>query len=154
MLNQRAMNQYNYANAAGVLNASPQQVISLLMQGALDRMTSAKGCIANDDIAGRNLLLGKAIDIIDCLKSSLEHKHDEEMTANLDSLYDYMNQRLFQANLKNSPDIIDEVYGLLNTIYDGWKQLEEQGPELASQGQATSVSPTMQSQQAIREFAK
>ncbi|MEC8429137.1 MAG: flagellar protein FliS, partial [Pseudomonadota bacterium] len=60
MLNQRAMNQYNYANAAGVLNASPQQVISLLMQGALDRMTSAKGCIANDDIAGRNLLLGKA----------------------------------------------------------------------------------------------
>lgn len=153
MLNQRAMNQYNYANAAGVLNASPQQIISMLMQGALDRMNSAKGCIANSDIAGRNHLLGKAIDIIDCLKNALEHKHDEEMTANLDSLYDYMTQRLFQANLKNSADIIDEVHGLLSTIYDGWKQLEEQGPELASQPMKTnSVSPN--SSQSIREFAK
>ncbi|GAA5316129.1 MAG: flagellar export chaperone FliS [Candidatus Pelagadaptatus aseana] len=129
MYRQNAMQQYRHAQASAAIDSSPYKVISMLMQGALDRMVSAKGCIANNDIAGRNHFIGKAADIIDCLKNSLEHKHDEEMTNNLDNLYDYMARRLFHANLKNCPDTIDEVYGLLDTIYDGWKELEDKLPD-------------------------
>lgn len=131
-----AISQYKHAHAAAAIDSCPYKIISLLMQGAIDRMTQAKGCIKHNDIAGRNRYIGKAVEIIECLKHSLEHKHDESMTANLDSLYDYMGRRLFQANLKNSSDIIDEVIGLLSTIFDGWKELEAKLPD-------SGVSPAM-----------
>ena len=156
MLNQRAMNQYKYANATAVVGASPYRVITLLMQGALDRLSQAKGCIRNNNISGRNESLKKASDIIDCLKGSLDHKHDEAMTQNLNSLYDYMIVQLFQANLKNDASLVDEVSDLLATILDGWSQLGENSASLAESNapeqnrhnaimhQANDVSPSAQ----------
>jgi flagellar protein FliS len=129
MQQRNAINQYRHAHASAAIDSSPYKIITLLMQGALDRMTTAKGCIEHNNIAGRNDALNKAIDIIDCLKSSLEHKYDEKMTTNLDNLYEYMGRRLFQANLKNSPDIIDEVAGLLGTIFEGWNELQDKLPD-------------------------
>jgi flagellar protein FliS len=120
-----ALRQYQQVNAQAVVDASPYKVITLLMQGALDRMASAKACISQKDIEGRNRYIGKAVDIIDCLKESLNHKHDAEMTRNLDSLYDYMSRQLFVANASNDPAVIDEVAQLLGTIFDGWKMLEK-----------------------------
>ena len=155
MLNQRAMSQYKYANAAAVVGASPYRVISLLMQGALDRLSQAKGCIRNNNIEARNNLIKKATDIIECLQGSLDHKHDKAMTQNLNDLYDYMIVQLFQANLKNDASIVDEVSDLLATILDGWSQLGEDGASLAQPSteplqarrntmlhQANDVSPT------------
>ncbi|BFM16581.1 flagellar export chaperone FliS [Maricurvus nonylphenolicus] len=129
MYNRQAMNQYRQVNAQAAVDSSPYKIITLLMQGALDRMTSAKGCIQHNNIEGRNQFINKAVDIIDCLKESLVHKHDEEMTANLENLYDYMSRRLFEANAENNAVMIDEVYGLLNTIFDGWKELEGKLPD-------------------------
>lgn len=129
MYNRQAMNQYRQVNAQAAVDSSPYKIITLLMQGALDRMTSAKGCIQHNDIEGRNRFINKAVDIIDCLKESLVHKHDEDMTANLENLYDYMSRRLFEANAENNEVMIDEVYGLLNTIFDGWKELEGKLPD-------------------------
>ncbi len=143
MYNRQAMNQYRQVNAQAAVDSSPYKIITLLMQGALDRMTSAKGCMERSDIEGRNHFINKAVDIIDCLKESLVHKHDEEMTANLENLYDYMSRRLFEANAENNPVKVDEVAGLLGTIFDGWKELEGKLPDaglsLAPQNQPATA---------------
>jgi flagellar protein FliS len=48
---------------------------------------------------------------------------DAEMTANLDSLYDYMQRRLLEANLRNDVTIVDEVSDLLQTIKAAWDDI-------------------------------
>jgi flagellar protein FliS len=40
-------------------------------------------------------------------------------------LYDYMNQRLLQANLKNDPAILDEISRLLTELKGAWESIRQ-----------------------------
>ena len=48
------------------------------------------------------------------LKASLDLKAGGELGERLAALYDYMGERLLQANLHNRPELIDEVSRLLS----------------------------------------
>ncbi|UTW46380.1 flagellar export chaperone FliS [bacterium SCSIO 12696] len=104
-------------------DASPKQLISKLLNGALDRIASAKGAISRDENAQKGELLGKAIAIVDGLRASLDHERGGEIAGNLASLYDYMEQRLVEANLNNDIEGLDEVAGLLKEIKAGWDDM-------------------------------
>lgn len=129
MQRNNALHQYQQVNVqTGVNGASPHKLVSLLMSGALERMAKAKGYLERNDVENRNRYIGKTVDIIEALRDSLDHKHNPQMTANLERLYEYMTYRLFQANAHNDAKAIDEVSELLGGIYDAWKQLEHQQP--------------------------
>ena len=53
--------------------------------------------------------IGKAIGIIGGLREGLDLQKGGELGANLDSLYQYMLSRLFEANVKNDTVLLDEV---------------------------------------------
>ena len=44
----------------------------------------------------------------------------------LESLYDYMERTLFEANAKNDVAKLDEVADLLRSIKDGWDGIREE----------------------------
>lgn len=122
----RALRQYQKVNShAQISEATPHQLVQLLMQGGLDRMAQAKGAISRGDVAQKGLMLGKAVDIIGGLREGL----DKTKAANpddidrLDSLYAYMASRLTEANLHSDPAIIDEVAQLLITVKSGWDEI-------------------------------
>ena len=108
---------------SGITDATPHQLISKLFTGALDRIASAKGAISRDQQAQKGELLGKAIAIVDGLRASLDHEAGGEIATNLASLYDYMEQRLLEANLNNDIERLDEVAGLLKEIKAGWDEM-------------------------------
>lgn len=144
MYSRKAINQYQHNNAAAVVDASPHKVITLLMQGALDRMAQAKGFIQNQQLEGRNNAINKTADIIDYLRHSLSHDHNSELSANLDSLYDYMLRRLFEANLNNSCEPVDEVAQLLGSVYSSWVKIGEQNTNTGSDLAYHQESPQAQ----------
>ncbi|MGJ8690351.1 MAG: flagellar export chaperone FliS [Gammaproteobacteria bacterium] len=118
---QNALAQYKRINTESALEgASPHQLIQMLINGALERLSQAKGAIGRNDMAQKGVLLGKTVSILGGLQDSLDTEADEAITANLDSLYDYMQRRLLEANVKNDTEILDEVSGLLMTIKEGW----------------------------------
>ncbi len=118
---QSALAQYKRINTESALEgASPHQLIQMLLNGALDRLSQAKGAMARNDVAQKGVMIGKAVSILGGLQDSLDASADEQITGNLDSLYDYMQRRLLEANVKNDPDLLDEVSDLLLTIKDGW----------------------------------
>jgi flagellar protein FliS len=43
----------------------------------------------------------------------------------LDSLYDYIQRRLLEANLKSSETALDEVADLMRKIKEGWDGIEQ-----------------------------
>jgi flagellar secretion chaperone FliS len=119
-----ALNQYKSVGVqSGMTDATPHQMITMLLDGALDRIASAKGAIARKEIARKGELLGSAIAIIDGMRASLDYKVGGEIAANLGSLYDYMERRLLEASAASDQTMLDEVSSLLKEIKAGWESI-------------------------------
>ena len=137
----RAINQYAHVNHQSLINeASPHQLIAMLINGALERLTFAKGCIERNEIANKAIMLGKAMDIIGGLQNSLDMENGGEISTNLDDLYNYMNRRLLVANSKNDISAVDEVIDLMNNIKAGWDGIPQEFHHLSASGEPTENS--------------
>ena len=116
--------QYKRINTESALvQASPHQLIQMLMNGALERLIQAKAAMERGDTALKGHLIGKATDILTGLQSSLDSKHSPDLVDKLNALYDYMQRRLFEANIKNDPGMIDEVSDLMRTVKSSWDEI-------------------------------
>jgi flagellar protein FliS len=114
------------ATHGAAVEAEPHQLISLLMDGALERLLSARGSIERGDLVTKAGLLHRVGAIIDELRCSLDHTAGGAVAANLDRLYEYMMRRVLAANLKNDVAAIDEVLKLLRQIRDSWNAIPQQ----------------------------
>ena len=116
-----AMNAYSNTHAhSATADASPHKLIALLLTGAIDRVSQARGAIERRDIAKRGELIGKAISIVSNLQSVLDLEQGGEVARNLDALYDYMQRRLVIASRDADPAVLEEVAKLLGEIKAGW----------------------------------
>jgi flagellar protein FliS len=126
-MNQAALSQYRSVGVqGGITDANPHQLISMLLGGALDRIAAAKGAMQRGDIGRRGELLSSAIAIVDGLRASLDHSSGGEIAGNLASLYDYMEQRLVEANVSGEAQLLDEVSALLTDIRAGWEGIPDE----------------------------
>ena len=121
-----AMAQYGKVAAESeVAYASPHRLVQMLMEGALDKVATAKGQIGRGDMEGKSRHITWAISIINGLRSSLDMDAGGEIAVNLDDLYSYMTRRLIDANVDNSADALDEVSGLMIEIKGAWDSMPE-----------------------------
>jgi len=111
-----------------VESATPHRLIQMLMEGALQRIASAKHQLKSGDIPGKGQQISWAISMIDGLRASLDKSGsgDHSIAQNLDDLYDYMIRRLFEANLRDESEYLDEVTGLLEQIKDAWDAIPQE----------------------------
>ena len=125
----RASSVAAYQSAAahgGVDAADPHRLIVMLMDGALERIQTARGCIARGDAAEKARLLNRAVSIVGELRGSLDMKNGGQIAVNLSELYDYMARRLLKATSENRVELLDEVTGLLNEIRSAWVSIAPQ----------------------------
>jgi flagellar protein FliS len=123
----KGANQYRQVGMTSeVEGADPHRLIQMLMEGALTRMSQAKTMIEEKDHEGKARLLGRVMEIIATLQSSLDHEKGGDISANLDRLYDYMNRRLLEASSSNDISMIDEVMSLLLEIKSGWDGIRDE----------------------------
>lgn len=116
-----AMQSYAAVGAeTSVIDADPHRLIHLLLDGALSRIAAAKGHMQRGEVAQKGECIGKAIGIVSGLRSSLNREQGGEIASNLESLYDYTELRLLQANVQNEPRHLDEVAKLLGEIKSAW----------------------------------
>lgn len=123
---------YQNTSVQAVHYASPHELVSMLMNGAIERISQARGALQRGDTARKGERIGKAIAIIDNLRASLDAEQGGEVAVNLASLYDYMERRLLQANLKSDDAALEEVQRLLKEIKAGWDGIAEQVGQAAS----------------------
>lgn len=121
-----ALKQYGEVGTnVGVISANPHQLIQMLLDGALERISQAKGHMLRGEISRKGELIGKAIGIIDGLRMSLNAEEGADIASNLDDLYDYMGRRLLAANVENNTGYLDEVVSLLNEIRGAWQAIPQ-----------------------------
>ncbi len=122
-----ALNAYSKMSVqTAVDGASPHRLIQMLMEGALDKISTAKGCMERGEVAAKGKQISWAISIIGGLRSSLDKDVGGDLAQNLEDLYDYMEHRLVEANLNNQPELLDEVAALLRQIKSGWDGIADQ----------------------------
>lgn len=125
MVSQQALSQYQQVNTvAAAENASPHKLIQMLMQGCLQRIAEAKGAFQRGDVSTKGVAIGKAINIVAGLQGSLNKEVANPLPQQLEALYDYMQRRLLEANMKNDETALDEVAGLMRKVKEGWDSIE------------------------------
>lgn len=124
MINKKALDGYGRGAVESEVNfASPHRIIQMLMEGALSKIATAKGCIVRNDIAEKSRQITWGMNIIQGLRTSLDAQKGGDVAANLDSLYEYMGRRLLEANVTNDVAILDEVSSLLMEVKAGWDNI-------------------------------
>ncbi|WP_211466619.1 flagellar export chaperone FliS [Collimonas silvisoli] len=122
---------------SAVMSASPQQLLTMLFEGARAAISMARHHMSGGDIVAKGNAISKAVSIIDSgLKASLDPEAGgsagAELAANLAALYDYINQRLLFANLHNDPAMLDEADRLLENIASAWREINAGQKDAAS----------------------
>lgn len=121
------MQQYQSVGVeTSIMDADPHRLIQLLFQGALDSLSMAKGAIERGEIEARNNSLNKVIQIVGGLRDFLDQEKGGEIAVNLEQLYEYIELRLFEANVKNDVQLVDECSGLLKQISSAWTEIRPQ----------------------------
>jgi len=112
---------FNAYKQNSVTTASPGELTLMLYNGCLKFLTKAKDAIEVKDVQEKNTNIQKAQAIINELMVTL--KQDQPITQQMLPLYDFMNRRLIEANIKNDTAMIDEVIELTTEFRDTWKQV-------------------------------
>ncbi|HEX6993026.1 MAG TPA: flagellar export chaperone FliS [Gammaproteobacteria bacterium] len=121
-----AMRHYHEIGVeAQVADATPHRLVQMLLDGAAARVAAAKGAMEAGETARKAELIGRVIDIVAHLRAALDADAGGELAANLDALYEYMERRLLEANLRNEPALLDEVSSLLKELQSGWRAIAD-----------------------------
>jgi flagellar protein FliS len=132
----------NVSLESNLSSADPHKLIQMLYQGALLAIAAGKNQMLRGETAAKGASISKAITIIDeGLKLALNMEAGGALAQNLADLYDYMNQRLLQANLKNDPAMLDEVSRLLTELQGAWESIRQPIVATAPAPVAQQINP-------------
>lgn len=109
---------------AQTARATPVQLVLILMNGLLEELARARAHVAAKRFEQKAISLDRCIEIINGLSSALDVDAGGELVKNLARLYDYCAWRLYNAGLKLSTEMIDEVAVMLSTLQSGWLSVQ------------------------------
>lgn len=112
---------YQQNKAVGAGDADPHQLISMLLDGAIERINQAIGFIVHGNVPGKGEAISKAVAIVGELRASLDPKADAALSQRLESLYEYVTRRLLYAQLNDSRAALAECVQLLTPVREGWQ---------------------------------
>lgn len=102
-------------------SVTPYEVISLLLEGALERVEQAQETLSKGDTQAAGELMGRLVGIVNGLRNSLDFDNGGEVAVNLDSLYEYITARILEAEAENGLEVLSEAGELLSQVKDGWQ---------------------------------
>lgn len=117
-----------YSNAASIYQensvstASSAKLLLMLYEGAIKFCRFAEMAIDERNVEIRNKNLIKVQNIITELTITL-NKDAGEVAEQLSSLYEYMQNELIQANVKNDKGKVTGVKNMLQELHDVWYQI-------------------------------
>jgi len=106
-----------------ISTASPEAIVAKLFQGAIRHARRARDLEESSDLPARGQAISKAVAIVGELRSSLDHERGGEIATNLSRLYNFVIDRLTEANLRRAAQPIDEALTVLSTLEEAWSEL-------------------------------
>lgn len=119
-MNENASSEY-LRNA--VLSASPEQLTLMLYDGAIRFALQARDAMSRGDVETMCEKLIRAQKIVLELRNGLRPEVNPTLCDQMGGLYDFIYNRLVDANLKRSVSLIDEAVKILRHQRETWQLL-------------------------------
>jgi len=116
----KGINEYK---TIGAESASPHKLIQMLFDTFLVRVEQAEDAIKAGNLAAKGEAISKALAIVGGLEEGLNMDKGGELAENLQSLYQYVRQRLLVATDKNDIASLEESKNLIFLIKDAWDKI-------------------------------
>ncbi|WP_202079329.1 flagellar export chaperone FliS [Caldalkalibacillus salinus] len=113
-------NPYQTYQQNAMNTASPGDLTLMLYNGCLKFIKQGRQAMIEERYQDKNTNMIKAQKIIEELMVTLNT--DMEISQSMMQLYDYLNQRLIEANLNNDTAILNEVEDFVVQFRDTWKE--------------------------------
>lgn len=128
-----AANPYQRYRQVTVETASVAELVTLLYRRAIQLLSDAEATISSRDVPRAHERLVAAQEIVAELMASL-NLDAGELATQLWLIYDYVQRRLVEANLRKDAAIVSEVRELLSPLLEAWETI-------ATQERVSSVRP-------------
>ena len=115
-------NPYNIYKQNSVNMASSQQLLLMLLDGAVKYTKIARMAILNTDIPRAHKELVRVQDIF--LELMITMDKNTKYMEDLYNLYDFIKNELAKANIKKDITIIDNTLPLIEEIRDMWYEVD------------------------------
>lgn len=122
----QAVASYRHVSVeTGVSEASPHQLICMLLEGFRDSVAQARGAVQDGRSEDKSRAIARAIRIVnEGLQSSLDLQRGGDLATNLSALYAFVTVRLTQANQRNDAAMLAECARLLEPVHEAWRAID------------------------------
>ncbi|WP_115719229.1 flagellar export chaperone FliS [Gallaecimonas mangrovi] len=120
------LRQYQGADKnARLMEANPHQIILMLMDGVLEKIAVAKGCIERKDIEGKSNAINRAIALISGLQGVLDTDSEPEVSQRFSDFYDVMTEGLVDASASRDTEKLEQLMQLFRPLRDAWRDMPD-----------------------------
>lgn len=113
-------NPYIKIKNNAIKTASPEELTLMLYEGALKFANQGKMALLANDTEKAHNLISRVEAIIEEFQITLDMKY--EVSKGLAAMYDYIQYRLIQANMKKDVKELEEVIDYIREMRDTWKE--------------------------------
>ena len=114
-------NPYAQYQQQSIMTASPGDLTLMLYNGCIKFIKQSQLAVEKKDISDAHTAIVRAQDIIIEFMSTLDMQID--LSNNLMALYQYINQRLTEANMRKDSQALAECLGLVTELRDTWAEV-------------------------------
>lgn len=120
------MNAYQTYRQTQAQTAAPGELVVMLYRGAARFVAGAIEGIESRDVQAAHTQLVKAQAVIAELLESVDVERGGDLGRQLVKIYEYLNYRLVEANLRKDAGPAREVESLLRELLPAWEQAVRQ----------------------------
>jgi flagellar protein FliS len=131
-----AYNAYNQYKENTINTSSPEELTLMLYNGLVKFIMRGIDCIDKHNVQDAHNNIIRAQDIIKEFMNTLDMQF--EVSKSLYAIYDYLLNRLVEANIAKDKSILEEVLSFAKVLRDTWEQamkaakVQAKRPEVAS----------------------
>ena len=104
-----------------IMTATPAELTLLLYEGAIKFANKAIMAIEKNDMQNAHNNIMRTQHIIQEFRATLNHKYP--VAKDFEAVYEYVERRLVEANIKKDKEILEEVLRHLRGMRDTWKEV-------------------------------
>lgn len=118
--------QLNQYQSTQVSTSSPEKILLMLYDSAINFSKIALEKVAKGDKGGKGVYISKAQAIVAELMNTLNHEVGGDIAKRLEQLYIYLIDEYIEANVNNSQKSLQNTVHILSMLRDTWMEAVEQ----------------------------